>query len=1011
MAKKIILKRVGALWLAMTLFLPLLGAGAVGGNILGTTTFEWITQVAPGTTFYDFSIQTQSGDSQQGFVTEYKPSNMVSPVVAYGEGIFGKSDLNYVKNYLEEQGKNVVAGINGDFFSLETGVPLGLVINEGRLISSDDSRPAVGFLEDGAAFIGLPELTCGLYTENGLIPIEHVNKKRTAFGTYLLTNDFSQQTRNTTYGYDVFLKVTDTAPLQIGKPLSVVVERIETNGTSVAIPDGYFVLTVDANGPPERVSALQGLIPGQKATIKVETKDVRFEQAHYGVGGGEILLAGGQIQPQNSGAVHPRSALGIKGDGTVVLFEVDGRQSGYSRGLSLREEAEFLQDLGCVEAINLDGGGSSTFAVQYPGEDGANIVNSPSDSTPRKCANFLFLINNTTPTGVPQRLFLYPANYLVLAGSTVKWTPKATDLNYNSTPLPENINYTAPYSLGRITNEGVFTAAPQEQTGTIALWSDNAVGSKVIQVIDSPDEIRVVKKGTTDTLSSMLLKTGETIDLDILAYKNNKMLRSSIDAFEISLSTGIGNMDGNMTFTASDVEGKNGAITVAYKNMTQTISVSVGKAPQVVEDFENWDNNWSDVSETQRSGKVFYENKYDYVQYGKTSLGITYDFTGLLPEERAIFARPVSSGLVGWADFLNLWVYGDGSNNILFVQFEQGSATQLLDFIGWKLVSLPLPPGNKGKFIGFFVTETEGASAAGTIYIDQITASFGQRIIDETAPIIAEVQQGEETEQSLISVRISDPEGATLESKDITVWLDGKIANFAYDPLKELLRVPLLLGMQEGNHKITIEAIDTGGNIGRLSVSKVIGQNVFSTSFGDMEKHWSRSFVDFISQRGVVGGVVENAVAYFQPERPINRAEFAVVMTRYLGLNQEDFAAVEVPFADMESIPGWAVNYVKAMYAKGIIVGRGVGEGKVVFDPLAPVTRTEAATMIGKTLQKGYASTPFIFKDQKSIPIWGAPYVKVLSSLGVISGYEDGSFRPSNNVKRAEVAKMIYSLY
>lgn len=63
-----------------------------------------------------------------------------------------------------------------------------------------------------------------------------------------------------------------------------------------------------------------------------------------------------------------RTAIGIKADGTVVMFMVDGRQAPYSVGMTMAEVAAAMEDLGCEQAVNLDGGGSSTFATQREGE-------------------------------------------------------------------------------------------------------------------------------------------------------------------------------------------------------------------------------------------------------------------------------------------------------------------------------------------------------------------------------------------------------------------------------------------------------------------------------------------------------------------------------------------------------------------------------------------------------------------------------------------------------------------
>ena len=93
-------------------------------------------------------------------------------------------------------------------------------------------------------------------------------------------------------------------------------------------------------------------------------------------------------------ARHPRSAIGIKPDGSVLLLTVDGRQS-QSAGMSLFELTKIMRWLGCSSAINLDGGGSTALWVNGYGENG--VVNHPSDNKKwdhegeRKVANVIFI--------------------------------------------------------------------------------------------------------------------------------------------------------------------------------------------------------------------------------------------------------------------------------------------------------------------------------------------------------------------------------------------------------------------------------------------------------------------------------------------------------------------------------------------------------------------------------------------------------------------------------------------
>jgi len=97
-----------------------------------------------------------------------------------------------------------------------------------------------------------------------------------------------------------------------------------------------------------------------------------------------LLLTDGRILPDAADrAVHPRTALGFDDTRTWLLFVVvDGRQPGFSEGVSLFELARIFESQGCSQAINLDGGGSSVMLVREPGQD-VRTMNSPSGKAHR----------------------------------------------------------------------------------------------------------------------------------------------------------------------------------------------------------------------------------------------------------------------------------------------------------------------------------------------------------------------------------------------------------------------------------------------------------------------------------------------------------------------------------------------------------------------------------------------------------------------------------------------------
>lgn len=146
----------------------------------------------------------------------------------------------------------------------------------------------------------------------------------------------------------------------------------------------------------------------QDAPDSVNFLPIRPREA---VGGFPIVLSGGAIAPRVDSAGgagfgparHPRTAVALGENGRRLMFVVvDGRQPGYSVGVSLRELAELLVGLGATEGINLDGGGSS--AMVLAAEGGPRVVNRPSDAVgERPVANALALVRDCGRTAASLR--------------------------------------------------------------------------------------------------------------------------------------------------------------------------------------------------------------------------------------------------------------------------------------------------------------------------------------------------------------------------------------------------------------------------------------------------------------------------------------------------------------------------------------------------------------------------------------------------------------------------------
>ena len=142
----------------------------------------------------------------------------------------------------------------------------------------------------------------------------------------------------------------------------------------------------------------------------------------------------------------------------------------------------------------------------------------------------------------------------------------------------------------------------------------------------------------------------------------------------------------------------------------------------------------------------------------------------------------------------------------------------------------------------------------------------------------------------------------------------------------------------------------------------------------------------------------------------MTRKEFAVLLSRYIGINTADYASVEVPFADMDQVDTWATDAVRAMYALGIVGGSTVN-GQQVFDPNSILTRAQAVTMLGR-MQNTEGIVPAdlsVFSDAASVPSYALEHFQTMVSLGVISG-NDGKLDPNGTMTRAAICKILATM-
>ena len=135
------------------------------------------------------------------------------------------------------------------------------------------------------------------------------------------------------------------------------------------------------------------------------------------------------------------------------------------------------------------------------------------------------------------------------------------------------------------------------------------------------------------------------------------------------------------------------------------------------------------------------------------------------------------------------------------------------------------------------------------------------------------------------------------------------------------------------------------------------------------------------------------------------------MLSRYLGVDTSLYESVTLPYGDVQKISSWALPHVKAMYALGIMQGSVDGQGRSMLYPQQNCSRAQIMTVLGRTLERGYAYDSCTFADSGKIPAWARDHIDLLASLGTVTGNEKGQVNPLGTITRAEFSALLYRMY
>ena len=349
--------------------------------------------------------------------------------------------------------------------------------------------------------------------------------------------------------------------------------------SGLLIMEGIEYHPVDANG-------FFAILKSGKAVIgTMEDYDTYQDQIQEAIAGfGCVLIRDGKVAVNRTDNYYSdranRTAVGITKTGKVVFMVLDGRQAA-SCGGSMQEIAQIMLEAGCVEAINLDGGGSTTFIAQQEGDEQLSVVNSPSDGYARSVSNSLIMVSTAASSTAFDHALISSAAEYMTQGSVMQMTAKGVSATGNAAELPEDAKWAVTNTLyATIDENGVLTALRNYGEATVQLKSgDEVIGETVITLCD-PDKVAFAR----DKIDVVY---GQSVELPVKAYYQGKAVAFNAADIRFTLSADSAGTIEGLTFTAAESKIRQVTVTAALaKNSEAKASISVSLYNQGENSFD-----------------------------------------------------------------------------------------------------------------------------------------------------------------------------------------------------------------------------------------------------------------------------------------------------------------------------------------------------------------------------------------------------------------------------------------
>lgn len=891
---------------------------------------------------YEALFAEKDGESQRGYLFTYQPGQAVLPMVTYGTHVVGRETtgtmMKTVQEQLAESGTRVVGGINGDFFSMQTGIPMGVLIGDGVILSSDAGEAAIGIKADGTYLLGNPSIVTTLHkvvekeADTLTLPVAHINKYPAVWGAYLCTPAHGKTTYSTEEGTEYVFTVTEGA-FSLTSTVTASLTEIRENSKNSEIPEDGFVIYLHPKCT--QAKAYAALQVGDTVSLTFSAAD-GWQDVTLALGGGDYLMENGVIHTENFDKSHgkdanPRTAVGYTADGKLCFFAVDGRTK-TSKGLTLEELAKTMASLGCVGAINLDGGGSTTVIVRGDNQS-FTVMNKPTDGGERKISNAVLFVDPSAPDGIPYYAEITPDAPLFYKHAAVDLDVKITDRS-RTLLSPDNAQITWSAVGGTVDENGILT--PDADAKTVQVTAQAR-----IPVTDEE----------TGTTTEYLLTANETV------YRVDRLDGIAADVSSMTLPFG----------------SHSAPVTISGKWKGQMVLVSPKDVRAAIIPAEEGQASpgYIGVSLSVHSTQTFAHAQKATLKYAVT-------------EDDGSMHSVLIPVTFGAAEQIVMHMNSGAPNTLL--TYDSAAAVSRLTNGGrngsaaisvtgsWLAPAKTPAAPHPVKRMDLYVRGTMVPSLSAVITVDGVEYTLPWTVSDDFTRL----------------------GGWMRLSLDTTAINKKGISSFT---------VTKLLCAAEGQtFELTVD-----------DLTYFYGDSM--AVFNDTHGTWAHDSIETLYRMGVVSGIAEGNGTYrFAPADGLTRAEFAVMIAKFMGLTIAE-EAPELSFADNDDIPAWAAPYIAAVTEAGFMRGKGAGTDEsgaplVRFACEDTMSRAEVLQVLGALL--GAAEeipVETAFADDGDIPDWARTNIARIVSMGLISGFEDNTLRPGAVISRAEIAALLVRIH